>query len=254
MSQGSRSTVLWEHVSPSVSETWPTNVVWEAETHLLLLSVQALLEQEHEKIALSEVSCQIQGELFPAREQEEQLRQQVEEQQENGQNIKAEPQAVLHEAQSDIKTVKRKKKKDMKKMQDHWNLHQKRGNLQNQVSERVSATPVMELSHSLQNFSEKQQAERQEAHARLKAREKRLKEEIKIIEEKISPLLQALQKQVEVLTSHLAACKNFQQMTGSKKPRDRHKAQELSQLKMLQVGHVPKMVQEKRTQWKEVEH
>ncbi|XP_056369495.1 uncharacterized protein LOC130264898 [Oenanthe melanoleuca] len=45
----------------------------------------ALLERDHKQIALAEVLCQTQGELFPAREQEEQLRQRVEEQQENGQ-------------------------------------------------------------------------------------------------------------------------------------------------------------------------
>ena len=83
--QESSSTLLWECVSPSVSESCPTNVLWEVETHLLLLSVQLLLEKEHEQTALSKMPCQTRGELFPAREQLEQLRQQVEEPQENGQ-------------------------------------------------------------------------------------------------------------------------------------------------------------------------
>ena len=85
MSQESSSTELWERVSPSLLETWPPSAVWEVEPHLLLLSLQALLEKEHEQIALPEVPSQTQGELFPAQEQEEQLRQQVEELQENGQ-------------------------------------------------------------------------------------------------------------------------------------------------------------------------
>ncbi|XP_056369498.1 uncharacterized protein LOC130264902 [Oenanthe melanoleuca] len=46
---------------------------------------EALLERDHKQIALADVACQTQGELFPAREQEEQLRQREEEQQENGQ-------------------------------------------------------------------------------------------------------------------------------------------------------------------------
>ncbi|KAL9815771.1 serine/threonine-protein kinase PAK 3-like [Geothlypis trichas] len=85
--------------------------VWEVETHLLLLSVQVLLEKEQEHTALSEMPCQTQGELFPAREQEEQLRQQVEEPQENGQNISAEPQAELPKAQSDIMAGKEKEQR-----------------------------------------------------------------------------------------------------------------------------------------------
>ena len=85
MTQESSGTELWERVSPAGLETWPTSALWEVEPHLLLLSLQALLEKEHEQIALSEVPCQTQGELFPAWEQEEQLRQQVEELQENGQ-------------------------------------------------------------------------------------------------------------------------------------------------------------------------
>lgn len=84
-SRESSSTLLWECASPSVSESCPTNILWEVESHLLLLSAQLLLEKEHEQIALSEMPCQTRGELFPAREQLQQLRQQVEEAQENGQ-------------------------------------------------------------------------------------------------------------------------------------------------------------------------
>ncbi|XP_050843261.1 serine/threonine-protein kinase PAK 3-like [Serinus canaria] len=73
-----------------------------------------------------------QGELFPAQEQEEQRRQQVEEPQENGQNIRAEAQAELPEAQSDIMAVRRKNKDDMRRVQEE-NLHQQRGDQQKQV-------------------------------------------------------------------------------------------------------------------------
>ncbi|XP_030824547.1 serine/threonine-protein kinase PAK 3-like [Camarhynchus parvulus] len=75
---------------------------------------------------------QTQGELFPAQEQEEKLRQQVEEPQENGQRIKAEPQAELPEAQSAIVAVKRRNKEDMRRIQEE-NLHQQRGDQQNQI-------------------------------------------------------------------------------------------------------------------------
>ncbi|KAM3654287.1 uncharacterized protein VK521_017055 [Ammospiza maritima maritima] len=108
---------------------------------------EVLLEKEQEHTASSELPCQTQGELFPARGQEEQLRQQVEEPQENGQNIKAEPQAELPEAQSDIMAVKRKNKEDMGRIQEE-NLHQQRGDHQNQVSERVAATPLMKFDDS----------------------------------------------------------------------------------------------------------
>ncbi|XP_014114213.1 PREDICTED: uncharacterized protein LOC106628541 [Pseudopodoces humilis] len=46
---------------------------------------KVLLEKEHQQIILSEMPCQTEGELLPAREQEEQLGQQVEEPLENGQ-------------------------------------------------------------------------------------------------------------------------------------------------------------------------
>ncbi|CAN8179536.1 unnamed protein product, partial [Coccothraustes coccothraustes] len=94
--------------------------------------------------------CQTQGELFPAREQEEQLRQQVEEPQENGQNIKAEPQAELPEAQSAIMSVKRRSKDDMRRIQEELNLHQQRGDQQNQVqvltSHRAACEVVQQMS------------------------------------------------------------------------------------------------------------
>ncbi|XP_056369898.1 serine/threonine-protein kinase PAK 3-like [Oenanthe melanoleuca] len=149
----------------------------------------ALLEREHEQIALAEVPFQTQGLLFPAREQEEQLRQREEEQQENGQNVKAEPQAELPKAQIPIMAVKMRNKEDMRRIQDHWNLHRQRRDLQKQVSVRVAATPLKKLSlSSLQNFNEKLPAEPQETQAVLKATEMRLKKEMKIVKEKINLL------------------------------------------------------------------
>ncbi|XP_064593882.1 serine/threonine-protein kinase PAK 3-like, partial [Zonotrichia leucophrys gambelii] len=123
---------------------------------------RVLLEKEQEQSASSEMPCRTQGELFPAREQEEQLRQQVEEPQENGQKIKAEPQAELPEAQSAIMAVKRKNKEDMGRIQEE-NLHQYRSHQQNQsVKGHV-------------------QAELQDSEASNRAREKRLEEEMKIV-------------------------------------------------------------------------
>ncbi|XP_071312564.1 serine/threonine-protein kinase PAK 3-like [Agelaius tricolor] len=134
-----------------------------------------LLEKEQEQISSSEMPWQTQGELFPAREQEEQLRQQVEEPQENGQNIKAEPQAELPEAQSAIMAVKRRSED----IQEEKNLPMQRGNQQ---------------------------------------------------------------KQVEVSPSYLAACREFQQMTGNQEPRGWHEAQELNHPEMLQDKHVPRKI------------
>ncbi|XP_053859097.1 serine/threonine-protein kinase PAK 3-like [Vidua macroura] len=161
-------------------------------------SKRILPEKEQEQIALSEMPCQTQGELR-AQEQEEQLRQQVEEPQENGQSIKAEPQAEQPEAQSAITEVK-KNQEDTRRIQEEMNLHQQRGDQQNQVSERVAATPLMKdpLSCILQNLKEQLDTDFQKAHAKIMAREKRQEEEIKIIREKLNPLPQALQKQVAI--------------------------------------------------------
>ncbi|XP_068854499.1 serine/threonine-protein kinase PAK 3-like [Aphelocoma coerulescens] len=213
-----------------------------------------LLEKEHEQIALSEMPCQTRRELFPAREQLQQLRQQVEEAQENGQNIKAEPQAELPEAKSDIKAAKRRNKEDIRSIQEEKNLHQHRSDLQEQVSVRAEATPLMRhpLSCFLQKFNKQLQAELQETEARLRAREKMMEEELKIIQEKLNLLRQALQKQVEVLTSQLAACTDFQQVIGHKEPQGWRGAQELSQPDLLQLEPVLKMVEEKRTPWEEI--
>ena len=57
-----------------------------------------------------------------------------------------------------------------------------------------------------------------------------------------------------MLTSDQPACKCLQQITGKKKHRGQSESREPSQPEMLQVGHIPKMVQDKITQWEEVEH
>uniref|UniRef100_A0A8U7NSQ5 non-specific serine/threonine protein kinase n=1 Tax=Corvus moneduloides TaxID=1196302 RepID=A0A8U7NSQ5_CORMO len=173
------------------------------------------------------------------------------------QNIKAEPQAELPEAQSDIKAAKRRNKEDIRSIQEEKNLHQHRSDLQDQVSVRAEATPLMKypLSCFLQNFNKQLQAELQATETRLRAREKRLDGKTKVAREKLDVLLQeqeALEKQVEVLTSHLAACKDFQQVIGHKEPQGWCGAQELSQPDLLQLEPVLKMAEEMRTQWEEI--
>ncbi|XP_064593880.1 LOW QUALITY PROTEIN: serine/threonine-protein kinase PAK 3-like [Zonotrichia leucophrys gambelii] len=184
-----------EEEADEVDERQPPSVLTPQPEH----SEPVLLEKEQEHTASSELPCQTQGELFPAREQEEQRRQQVEEPQENGQNIKAEPQAELPEAQSDIMAVKRKNKEDMGRIQEE-NLHQQRGDQQNQVNERVAATPLMKcpLFCLLENMKEQLDAELQTAHSMIKARHKRLEEEMKIIREKLNCFRQSLQNQVAI--------------------------------------------------------
>ncbi|XP_056370689.1 uncharacterized protein LOC130265559 isoform X2 [Oenanthe melanoleuca] len=150
-------------------------------------------------------------------------------------NIKGEPQAELPKVQIGIMTVKRRKKEDVRIIQYHRSLHRQRGDQENQVK----------------NFNEKLPAELQEAEAQLKAREKCLEEEMKIVKKKIHPLLrkqEALEKRVKELTSHPPACEDFQEMTGNKETRGQREAGELSQSDMPQVWNVLKMLQEKRTQ------
>ncbi|TRZ07345.1 hypothetical protein HGM15179_019762, partial [Zosterops borbonicus] len=190
---------------------------------------EVLPEKEHEQIVSSEMPCQTQGELFPAQEQEEQLRQQVEEPQENEQNIKAEPQWELPEVQSDIKAVKSRKTEDMRSIQEEMNLYQQR------------------TDQRKQNIKEQLQGELKEIQTRINTEMNRQEEEMKIMRQTLNLLLQDqkhLQKQVEVLKTHLAACKCFQQMTG-KDPQGWHEALELSQPEMLQPEHGPKIVEEK---------
>ncbi|XP_064263135.1 serine/threonine-protein kinase PAK 3-like isoform X2 [Passer domesticus] len=164
---------------------------------------RVLVEKEQDEAALSEMPCQAQGELFPAREQEEQLRQQVEEPQQNGQNIKSEPQAELPKAQNAIMAVKRRNKDEMRRIPEEMNHYQHRGDQQKQVRGRVAVTTLMKqrVYSCLQTIKEDVQAELQESEDRDKAREKRLEEEMKIIREKLNRLPWALQKQVTNATA-----------------------------------------------------
>ncbi|XP_064261083.1 uncharacterized protein LOC135291027 isoform X4 [Passer domesticus] len=146
-----------------------------SQNHLVLLSLHVPVEKKQEQMALSEMPCQAQGELFPARDQEEQLRKRVEEPQQNGQNIKSEPQAELPEAQSAIMAVERRKKEDMRRIQEEIHLHQHRGDQQ---------------------------------------------------------------KQVQVSTSHLAACKDFQQTMGNEGPQGRMVTMENPAMKYMEQEHI----------------
>ncbi|XP_064260795.1 uncharacterized protein LOC135290790 isoform X1 [Passer domesticus] len=136
--------------------------------------------------------------------------------------------------------VKRRKKEDMRRIPEEIHLHQHRGNQQKQVSGRVAATPLMKLPMHccLQTIKEDVEAELQESEDRNKARVRRLEEEMKIIREKLNRLPQALQNEVQVSTSYLAACKDFQQTTGNERPQGWCEAQELSPPEVRQVQHI----------------
>ncbi|RMB97811.1 hypothetical protein DUI87_25668 [Hirundo rustica rustica] len=234
-----------EHNSPAVLTAQPEH------------SEPVSLEEEHEQLVSSEMPCQTQGELFPAQDQEEQLRQQVEEAEENGQNIQAEPQAELPEAQSDLMAVKSQNLEDMRSVLDEKNLPQQRGDQQNLVSVSVATTSLntSPLSCSLENINKQVQAEWQETESRMKAREKKLKEEMKTIREKLNLLIQnekALKKKVDVLASHLEAHKGFHQRIGNKEPQGWREAQQLAQPGMVQLERVRKKVAGKRIPWDEI--
>ncbi|XP_032942421.1 serine/threonine-protein kinase PAK 3-like [Catharus ustulatus] len=100
-------------------------------------------------------------------------------------NVKADPQAELPEDQIPIMTVKRRNKEDMRRIQDHWNLHRQRGDLQNQ------------------NFNKKLPTELQETQAKLKARQKRLEEEMKNVKEEINLLQEQEALEKPIYTSSL---------------------------------------------------
>ncbi|RMB89449.1 hypothetical protein DUI87_34161 [Hirundo rustica rustica] len=81
------------------------------------LSKTVPLEKEHEQVASSEMPCQpcqTQGELFPAEEQEKQLRQQEEKPQENGQGSGKKLQAELLETEARIKALGQRVEEAMK--------------------------------------------------------------------------------------------------------------------------------------------
>ncbi|RMC16835.1 hypothetical protein DUI87_06088 [Hirundo rustica rustica] len=177
--------------------------------------------------------------------------------------MEAEAQAELPKAPSDIMAVKRSNKEDMRRTQDRWNLQQQRGDQQNQNSGKKLQTELQKTQARIKarkNLDEKLQEKLQKTQAKIKAVDERLEVETEIqreTEEIINLLLEeqeALQKRVEVLASHLAACKDFQQVTGNKEPQNSCEAQQVSQAEVLPVEQVVKMVEEKRTPCEEVEH
>ncbi|XP_023776393.1 uncharacterized protein LOC111924467, partial [Cyanistes caeruleus] len=169
--------------------------------------------------------------------------------------IKAETQAELPEAQDNIVVVKRRHEEDIRTIQEKTRVHQQKGNQQNQESERVAATPFTKLPLScfLQYIKEKLQSRLHETKAKFNAREKLMEEEMQTIREKFSPLPQTLQKQVEVLTSHQPGCEGIQQMSGDEESRGGCEAQERPKSEKERGQHVSKKVQEKWTQWEDVE-
>ncbi|XP_064557342.1 serine/threonine-protein kinase PAK 3-like [Zonotrichia leucophrys gambelii] len=103
--------------------------------------------------------------------------------------------------------------------------------------------------HSICNIKAEPQAELPEAQIDMAV--KRRNEDIQ--EEKNLPMQRdSQQKQVEVSPSYLAACREFQQMTGNQEPRSWHEAQELYHPEMLQEKHVPRKVQKNRISWQEI--
>ena len=93
--------------------------------------------------------------------------------------------------------VKREHKEAMRNVQEEMNLHQQKGDQQNQSSTRVPDNPLKKhFSCFLQNIKDQMHTELQETEIRMKAKQKKLEEELKIIREKQNPLLQSVQKQV----------------------------------------------------------
>lgn len=59
---------------------------------------------------------------------------------------------------------------------------------------------------------------------------------------------------MEELKAQLAASEETQQVIGCKAQQDLSEAQELSRQKVLEVEHLQKILEEKRSQWEEAEH
>ncbi|XP_069737402.1 src substrate cortactin-like [Phaenicophaeus curvirostris] len=96
-----------------------------------------------------------------------------------------------------------------------------------------------------QNVTEKLQTELQGSQSEIKA----IKEEMNILVQQRN----ALQKQVEELSSELATSKESQQLICHKAQQDLNEAREVSRKKMLEAVHLQKILEEKRSQWEEVE-
>ncbi|XP_074789456.1 centrosome-associated protein CEP250-like isoform X2 [Athene noctua] len=133
-----------------------------------LLQDLVLPEKEREKSALLETLLQTQGERREANQQLEQLRREVKEQREDGQNITEELQAELQETQSKMQAVEKRHKEEIKPMKEEITvLLQQRDALQNQVEELTSQLAASEESQQVigckaqQDLSEAQELSRQ---------------------------------------------------------------------------------------------
>ncbi|NXD15910.1 CP250 protein, partial [Nothocercus nigrocapillus] len=111
---------------------------------------EVLLEKENEKKALLETLLQTQGELTEACKQLEQLRQDVKEQQENGQNVTEKLQAELQEAQSKAVAMENRHKEEIKTLKEEMNvLLQQRDALQKKVEDLKSQLAISEESRQI---------------------------------------------------------------------------------------------------------
>ncbi|KAI1233264.1 hypothetical protein IHE44_0004431, partial [Lamprotornis superbus] len=129
---------------------------------------EVLLEEQNERKALSEALLQTRGELSRACQQVQQLRQEVKEQQEKGQTIKAELQAELQEARSEIQAVQRRHKEELQGIKEEMSLLlEQREALQKQVGELTSQLAASQESQEAivqraqQDLSEVQEQSRQ---------------------------------------------------------------------------------------------
>ncbi|NXL89550.1 CP250 protein, partial [Alectura lathami] len=129
---------------------------------------EVLIEKENEKKALLETLLHTQGELTEACQQLEQLRQEVKEQQEHGQNITAKLQAELQETHCKLKAVENMHKEEVETIREELDiLLQQRDDLQKQVEELTAQLAASEESHratghkAQQDLSEAQELSRQ---------------------------------------------------------------------------------------------
>ncbi|RMB88912.1 hypothetical protein DUI87_34678 [Hirundo rustica rustica] len=125
---------------------------------------------------------------------------------------------------------------------------------QNDHQPPAVVTPQVELSKT--NIETEAQAEPSKAPSDIIVVKRRNKEDMKRIQDlwNLQQPRGDQQNQVDILTSRLATCNDFQQVTGNEEPQDSYEAQELSPSEVLPVEHDLKMVEEKRTPCEEVEH
>ncbi|XP_064247982.1 centrosome-associated protein CEP250-like [Passer domesticus] len=162
---------------------------------------EVLLEEQKEKSALSEALLQTQGELSRARQQVQQLRQEVQEQQEKGQlsTIKANLQAELQEARSEVQAAERRHKEELQGLKEEMNLvlaH--REALQKQVSERAV---VAELTSQLAACRECQEKTVQRAQQDVREAQQESRQKLSEVEH-VQKLLEEAEHQNKELQVH----------------------------------------------------